>query len=457
MKYVFLLFVVLSWLGCDDAPTLKATPSELPADGKSTTVITFTDNLFDGTRVDFRTDRGYFEEAEGAERQTHRTMQDGRATVELVASDEPGTATITAYTYAGDTQLNVEFVPRRPSGSSFHFFCDIKNLAAFDDRAPDLAAPCHLRLQDRHGQAIEPEHVPSGEYGFLAEAGAIQAEQVVGSGSSGRFFLYEARGGQSAPYDVEPLPGEPSRLGRTGRTHNPRDGLVTVLAWARGEEGFHDINSNGRFDPDLGETFDDRGEPFLDVDDDGRFDPVRGDTAIDVNGDGEYTPANGVWDADTVLWATTKLLWTGAPHQSSETSRIELQTQGAVVPAGAMRAVTIRLLDGNMNPVAAAEGDQFSVISDCAYACTLSTNSFSLTNTMGFTLDESGQVVGDLFEAPVYEVSVTNTNQFSEPLSFIIRVTMRTTPAPLTSTLGRPVRLNTDLIPMSGRLLGLEG
>jgi hypothetical protein len=82
-----------------------------------------------------------------------------------------------------------------------------------------------------------------------------------------------------------------------------------VVALVQGEEGFVDRDLDGAYD--AGEPFIDLGEPFLDVDDDG----VRGagEWFLDLNQDGLYTGPNGVWDADTVLWAQTRILYTGYP------------------------------------------------------------------------------------------------------------------------------------------------
>ncbi len=119
--------------------------------------------------------------------------------------------------------------------------------------------------------------------------------------------------GYPLPRDVTPLAGE---LGTTydsgcGSTeHNPRDGLGTIVVAVQGEEGFVDLNGNGVYD--AGEPFIDQGEPFVDVNDDG----VRnGDEPfIDVNQNGVWDGPNGQWDADAVVWAEARVLYTGLPR-----------------------------------------------------------------------------------------------------------------------------------------------
>jgi hypothetical protein len=90
---------------------------------------------------------------------------------------------------------------------------------------------------------------------------------------------------------------------------NPRDGLSTIIVMARGEEGFVDQNGNGVYD--TGEPFIDLGEPYVDMNDNGKYDV--GEPFWDTNSDGSYEGPNGSWDADTVIWAETRVLYTGPP------------------------------------------------------------------------------------------------------------------------------------------------
>lgn len=121
----------------------------------------------------------------------------------------------------------------------------------------------------------------------------------------------------------------------SGRTYNPRDGWVTVLATVQGEEAFNDANGNGLYD--AGEAFADLGEPFYDKNDDGCYN--NGTTKncggvssastdlfeeyIDVNGNGLYDGPNGVWDGPNcpgtgcktskMIWDDIKIVYTGSP------------------------------------------------------------------------------------------------------------------------------------------------
>ncbi|HSG60785.1 MAG TPA: hypothetical protein VLA24_05050 [Pseudomonadales bacterium] len=95
-------------------------------------------------------------------------------------------------------------------------------------------------------------------------------------------------------------------------------GRSTILAYAIGEESFVDANGNGVFDS--GEAFTDLGEPFVDHNEDGVFGNPNTTGAcvstanvgtyncanwqeggeeeefVDFNSDGQYTPANGIYN-----------------------------------------------------------------------------------------------------------------------------------------------------------------
>jgi hypothetical protein len=127
------------------------------------------------------------------------------------------------------------------------------------------------------------------------------------------------------PQDNPILYLEPSyKDPRTGQIRNPRDGLVTILAYTNGEEAFDDTNGNGIYDK--GEPFTDIGEPFLDMNDDGIWQtnepfvdiPCTADQAskklngctIAGKGNGKRDGPNGVWDENTLIWKTTWVVWT---------------------------------------------------------------------------------------------------------------------------------------------------
>ncbi|MCP4115210.1 MAG: hypothetical protein GY737_07320 [Desulfobacteraceae bacterium] len=80
------------------------------------------------------------------------------------------------------------------------------------------------------------------------------------------------------------------------RSQEPRpdDGLVTILAYAQGEESFQDMDSNGFYERDTDRLLTDMPEAFLDADYDGTRD--YSEKFIDFNNDQEYTPKNGIYN-----------------------------------------------------------------------------------------------------------------------------------------------------------------
>ncbi len=148
------------------------------------------------------------------------------------------------------------------------------------------------------------------------------------------------------PADVEPQSGEGSHMDG-GIIHNPRDGILTVVFAVDGEEGFIDSNNNGSYDS--GEPFAgfDVVEPFVDVNDSGSFD--EGEPYLDVDGDGQWSDANGKWDSDAVIWKATHIMFSGRPHLSAKTTHFE--PSGINIQAGGSQALILYLMDINMNPI----------------------------------------------------------------------------------------------------------
>jgi hypothetical protein len=131
-----------------------------------------------------------------------------------------------------------------------------------------------------------------------------------------------ATNGSFPPIDVAPLPAdnnqwpyhraaEPSISPAGTLVFNPRDGLVTILAYTTGEEFYTDK------DPVTGAwTFIDQSKPFVDTDDNDTF------NGADICPTGTWAPANGVWDKDTTVWTETHILYTDRPKPDPQYSYI---------------------------------------------------------------------------------------------------------------------------------------
>jgi hypothetical protein len=221
-----------------------------------------------------------------------------------------------------------------PNGGHLSLDCTPNQIPAFVEhdclyshfQSPETVK-CTLKMADRLGVVIGVATPVS----FMAEAGAVSPVAVSPAYPATPDTLGHADGylevfASPLPADVDPMPGEVSAsvdFGCGPRTANPRDGYVTVIAWVRGEEGFVDVNQNGKYDQ--GEPFVDQGEPFVDANDNGKWDP--GEWFLDVNGDGQYTGPNGKWDADTIIWSQTRVVYTGLPFFAKDASGMNLLTR----------------------------------------------------------------------------------------------------------------------------------
>jgi len=273
------------------------------------------------------------------------TDANGDAVVAYTAGDIVGVSSVVA-TITGTTTSATAMVAVRgakPSASGFYFRCDRASLPAYASTNQVETTTCTVRLADRFGNRVG---IPT-QVSFATEAGTIAASAVTKAfdptkldnteeGTATVTFSTDMGNG-SGPVDVTPLDpdnaqypwqrnAEPRRLDGSLVVNNPRDQLVTIIAMTRGEEAFVDANHSTQ--PDPGEVFVDQGDPFVDSNDDGEygvtptstaggeweqrfcggaFDPVT-NTVEDCN---SYHGPNNLWDADTVIWKPTWVVFTG--------------------------------------------------------------------------------------------------------------------------------------------------
>lgn len=419
--------------GCSEPSlTLTAGKDQLCAGGYDKTVITALvklsgDKVKQGIMVTFSlSGEGSFSN-DPVTQLTYKdvaTDENGEAAVTLYAGRNAGLeATVTAeFTDddSGDTasaNLTIPFVTPQPgcggapASRSLNFYCDATNIGALRVPMPDIAVPCHVEAATHDGDKIPAEAL---EIEFLVEAGSMEAATDY---DGHRYFLYRPTGGlYTAPAQVPAMTelGEPSRFDAVGDEHNPRQGLVTLVAVVSGEETWVDANGNGVYDPGV-DTFDDIAEPFVDMDDNGDRDKalqvLRGDTVaeayVDTDGDGQYSGPNGHWDADTKIWAVTYILWTGAPVMEQKTedavaSHYTLSANSATITAGGNLDVSLYLRDENMNPVAGFDDVgspdyvQFDSPEGIVY---LNPYTRQMKQQLGFTINSDGTIEGDSFLA----------------------------------------------------------
>jgi hypothetical protein len=263
------------------------------------------------------------------------TDAEGVAVASVRSGAHIGAFTVTAQVAGASLRANSNTVGVRgtiPSNNGFSFFCEKVNIPALVSnvmgQTNPLSVNCSVKLVDRFNFAVGTGHTVN----LLTEAGTVEQSVTTaafspsGSNASegtatavfstvGAFPVDVAPFGaasavtQPFPFPRQAEPGDDDFTGGR-RERNPRDGLVTLVAYARGEEFYFDRNANGAFD--TGEQFIDQGEVFVDANDNNAWDP--GETYVDDSPrDGQYNPANGQWDGDTTVWADTRLLYTDRP------------------------------------------------------------------------------------------------------------------------------------------------
>jgi hypothetical protein len=214
----------------------------------------------------------------------------------------------------------------KPSNDGFSLKCDLVNIAAYVSADPPAAFEinCKVKVVDRFNNPVGTGTAVN----FKSEAGNITtsvnttaylptgSNTAEGEGTA----IFKTRGGTFFPVDVLPLEEMPAqfpfprykepRIFEGQLERNPRDSLVTIIAYTRGEEHFSDDNNNGV--RDLSEQFIDQGEPFVDGNDNGVRDD--GETYIDeAPADGRWNGPNGTWDKDTTIWTEVFILYSGRP------------------------------------------------------------------------------------------------------------------------------------------------
>jgi hypothetical protein len=281
-----------------------------------------------------------------------RTDDQGEVRTTLNAGRQSTTVTVTATAQIGAVTLNavspsIAIVGAKPNARYITFACERYNVGGF---AQDfLETKCTVALADRYSNKIGF----ATNVNFHIEAGSITSPAVtsdtgtnMGQATTSASTLHSA-----LPADVPPNTGEPV-IG----THNPRDGLVTVIAVTTGEEEFTDMNSNGEYD--AGEPFVDDGEPFVDLNDNG----IResNEYAIDSNNNSVYDGPNGVWDSDTLIWDTAWILWTGgavAGEPLTDCSKDPGNRYSVIcppsfdIPKGGSQQFDWEVKDFNLNPL----------------------------------------------------------------------------------------------------------
>ena len=211
-----------------------------------------------------------------------------------------------------------------PSDKRFSVAADVLNLSGLDEN--DVKTHLTAYLADRFGNY---NVLVGTTVSFICERGLAIDTSDVTVDEDGKATA-EAR--TQWPYNPSPLddvaeePWETALINYIESKYqvslpaenHPREGLVSVTVYVKGEEHFWDENGNGYYDSQdtfnaLMDTYDD---PFIDVNDDGLWDNGTLDPFeeyIDTAGNGIWNGKNGVWDADKNIYTNFGILLTSRP------------------------------------------------------------------------------------------------------------------------------------------------
>jgi hypothetical protein len=304
---------------------------------------------------------------------TMPVLSDSTGSVQAqVKSGSAGSVTVTAsYTVPQDggmpdggqsisAQATISVIGTQPSWSGSSIACNPQNLPVFAhgnlpcgiSSTQNLQTTCVANLADRFGNKIG---IPVA-VNFYSEAGtwanppgSLVLTPDFGQPNAGTATAY-LQTNKPLPLDVDPGPGEPSYLDTCAaqpHTYNPRDGLVTVIAVFRGEEGFVVPPTTGQWAPGI--EFTDLPQPFVDEDDSSVY--KTNDVCPGNGGTGTCAPPNGTWDSNTSIFVETRILYTGSSTGlGAEPAAPTIFASGPiVVPAGGQYNGTVTFADLNLN------------------------------------------------------------------------------------------------------------
>jgi len=251
------------------------------------------------------------------------TSSDGIVIVDFSAGPNVGISAIIATVPATGATGSHPIAVRgaKPSASGFYFRCDRTNLPVYTTTLQYETVTCTVRLSDRYGNRVGI----ATPVNFAAEAGAISASATTkpfdfanptdpDEGSVSVTFSTDMGVGFS-PAETTPFAADPTQFPKprlaepSSGSNNPRDQLVTIIAMVSGEEAFVDANLDGQYN--AGELFVDQGDPFIDSNDNNVYDGATEPRFCGGASCATYHGPNGVWDANTVIWAPTWITFTG--------------------------------------------------------------------------------------------------------------------------------------------------
>jgi hypothetical protein len=389
--------------GCDSGGTsikieLPDGPT-VPAGGSIQIVAVVRDDGIaeDGTEVSFSTDVGSFEPYDKDDiidpiTATTAETTAGKAIVKIYSFPGHGGSGKVEASFTSmreislSTSANISVaVPAKASGAHFSAQCDSVNVSVFGNpNRGNMRIKCVAHVKDIQGNPVENAEVKAvGESGCTMN---LMPDEEDGPG----IYVFSLNPACD-PIDVGPLPLEPKHQAQDAKIHNPRDGLLTLLFYVQGEEGYVDRNGNGQYDEDESFAGFDLSEPCLDADDDNNADDVHCDPGETIPGtlgtNNKWDKSNGVWDENTTIWTTTRILFTGGPDSNTT----KFSPTGVSINNGSSQQLTLSLMDINHNPLA-ANSDRDNLSFEVTNADLDNSTVRLIRNTLGVEFTSTGNV-----------------------------------------------------------------
>jgi hypothetical protein len=311
----------------------------------------------------------------------------GRGTIEV-------TATASVDGIALTQTASIALAPAGRLANTLTFDCPVRNVGALISPRQEIQIVCAAKAKDAAGEILNASiegFVEAGAGKLAWETDDLGHQQLV----------YTIATTDPGPRDVTPLgsdglelrgpcsgdalssgwQGEPCWTDGSGKIHNPRDGLATLLVAVPAVPGIFDA----------GQSY---GEPFVDEDDNGKRSPDE--TFIDVNGDGQYNAADsgsGTTQPKRMLWKSVRIVWSGKVS-TAHGAAITGQRSGLALANG-----QLLLHDQNYNKLASlGDGDFVQLNGGSPVACAAPVDApvnFTFTPSSQFPLEPTQAIVPD--------------------------------------------------------------
>ena len=169
----------------------------------------------------------------------------------------------------------------------------------------------------------------------------------------------------------------------------------------------------------------DLAEPYLDSNDNNMWD--AGEPWVDANNNQTWDYPDGRWNESTTIWTSVRIMFTGAPHASNDTSHYD--PNGISIQNGGAQTLDLYLMDENHNPIASnSTSDEVTFsVSGASFA---GGNSLALVPSMGIAFHLDGSVQTESFnEDRRYQIILEDNTSGDEPHTATLNAEINWTPS----------------------------